>query len=333
MRRFLMAAAAAALLTAPGVASADGLLTSGNGLVQIGINDDGSMINNSLIGLGYNFSGQGGRMGFNDALSPGCYCEAWGVAANGIGGQVGRANGNANITVFASGSGPGSFTSNTELGGLAGLTITQTFTIGAESASGALFKNTVTITNSTGADVTDLRYARAMDWDIPPTEFSEYVTHVGTGTTTALLRATDNGFAYADPMSAVTDTGIVPGNVNTDGNLGLADHGSLFVFGFGDLANGASYTFNIFYGAAANETGALGLLGAVSPELYSLGQSSFGGSRRDDFPTFIFAFNGVGGDVVVPPNPIPEPATWALMIGGFGMAGAVMRRRRREAIA
>ena len=26
---------------------------------------------------------------------------------------------------------------------------------------------------------------------------------------------------------------------------------------------------------------------------------------------------------------VPEPATWALMIGGFGMAGAVLRRRRR----
>ena len=28
------------------------------------------------------------------------------------------------------------------------------------------------------------------------------------------------------------------------------------------------------------------------------------------------------------PTAVPEPATWALMIGGFGMAGATLRRRR-----
>ena len=30
---------------------------------------------------------------------------------------------------------------------------------------------------------------------------------------------------------------------------------------------------------------------------------------------------------------VPEPASWALMIAGFGMTGAVLRRRRRTAIA
>ena len=32
----------------------------------------------------------------------------------------------------------------------------------------------------------------------------------------------------------------------------------------------------------------------------------------------------------VTPNPVPEPAAWALMIGGFGLAGASLRARRRR---
>jgi hypothetical protein len=33
------------------------------------------------------------------------------------------------------------------------------------------------------------------------------------------------------------------------------------------------------------------------------------------------------------PSDAPEPATWALMIGGFGLAGVVMRRRRSAVAA
>ncbi|PZQ63444.1 MAG: hypothetical protein DI570_08975 [Phenylobacterium zucineum] len=29
---------------------------------------------------------------------------------------------------------------------------------------------------------------------------------------------------------------------------------------------------------------------------------------------------------------VPEPATWALMIGGFGLAGASLRRSRQTAL-
>ena len=40
-------------------------------------------------------------------------------------------------------------------------------------------------------------------------------------------------------------------------------------------------------------------------------------------------FEVLGPDAA-PPTPagVPEPATWALMIGGFGAAGAALRRRR-----
>src|SRR5262249_25478386 len=40
-----------------------------------------------------------------------------------------------------------------------------------------------------------------------------------------------------------------------------------------------------------------------------------------------------GGTVNVEAMAVPEPATWALMIAGFGGAGAMMRRRRQAVAA
>lgn len=39
------------------------------------------------------------------------------------------------------------------------------------------------------------------------------------------------------------------------------------------------------------------------------------------------------GNLSFSPNAVPEPTTWALMITGFGGAGAMLRRRRREGAA
>jgi hypothetical protein len=42
---------------------------------------------------------------------------------------------------------------------------------------------------------------------------------------------------------------------------------------------------------------------------------------------------GVSGDTgIVNFEAVPEPATWAMMIGGFGLAGAAMRRRARNVV-
>jgi len=46
---------------------------------------------------------------------------------------------------------------------------------------------------------------------------------------------------------------------------------------------------------------------------------------NDDTGTVNLSFNSSPG--------VPEPATWALMIGGFGLAGAQLRRRRAAAAA
>jgi hypothetical protein len=37
-----------------------------------------------------------------------------------------------------------------------------------------------------------------------------------------------------------------------------------------------------------------------------------------------------GGNITFVPNAVPEPATWAMMLVGFGMVGSAMRYRRRS---
>ncbi len=46
-------------------------------------------------------------------------------------------------------------------------------------------------------------------------------------------------------------------------------------------------------------------------------------------PPISFAF---ADRIVLTAAAVPEPATWALMIGGFAFAGAAMRRRARTAV-
>jgi len=321
-----------------GPASAQGYLVSNNGRVAIGVNATGYLDTNAaalggprtqgsggLLGIAYDFAGIGGRTGFQDALSPGCLCEGLGVAGNGAGSYVNGSFGNSGITYVSDTFVPG--TSHTSVvNGAAGLTVTQVVTRSAETGTGALFQAAVTIANTTAATVSDVMYARVMDWDVPVTEFREYVTHAGVslGGTSNLLRATDNGFATGNPITGLSDPGIAAAP-NTNGDQGgIADHGSLFVFGFGDLAAGASTTFNIFYGAGRDLSDAISLLTQVGAELYSLGQSSVGGVRGDDRPTYIFAFNGVG---LPPVTTVPEPATLGLF--GLGLFGLAAARRRR----
>jgi type IV pilus assembly protein PilY1 len=320
-----LAALAIALSIGSVAAYADAQITNGAGVgsVALGVGTFGNLnigsgitVNGSFgaLGIAINLAATtafGGHVaGLYDATSPGCLCEGWGVAYNGsVSGHSGVDSGGVgvNLTSDSFTSTASSAVSSVHLTSNPGLTVKQDY----HAAGAGTFEDTVTITNNTGATINNLLYRRVMDWDVPYTEFTEAVTIQG-WPATALLHTTDNGFDTADPLSGGTSPIACPVNANFTDCSPSSDHGALFDFNFGSLANGASLTFKVFYGAALSEAGALAELAAAGAEVYSLGQSdSTGGSPTAGTPaTYFFGFAGVGG---TPVSGVPEPSSILLL--------------------
>jgi Protein of unknown function (DUF642)/PEP-CTERM motif len=85
--------------------------------------------------------------------------------------------------------------------------------------------------------------------------------------------------------------------------------------------------------SSQNDPSQFGTVGAM---LWKTDSFTFVGTGHDSI-TLAATVPGNGGvffdDIQVNgPAAVPEPASWALMIGGFGLAGAALRRRRSAAV-
>lgn len=313
----VLGAAFAAPSITHAVTHAGGVLTTTTGLTM-GVFDAG--------GLG--FSGVGlDRPGTGDAIIPGCLCEGWGVAANGVSSYT-YGGGTTNLTgaSFTPGATPDQgvsmVTSTTT-----GLKVTHTY---SQTASGNLFKVQVSISNNTGAAVSDLRYARTLDWDVPPGHFTDdftddFTTIYGgspTGPAGNVLHTSFDPFAVPDPLVLRGTFGGTPANTNGVDRTG--DLGAYFILSFGSLANGATRDFVTYIGAARDTASLLA-------DFVANGVGAYSYSFDDNSPAaFGWGFGAAGIGLPDPGRPsVPAPATLGLL--GAGLLGLGGLRRRQNA--
>ncbi len=145
------------------------------------------------------------------------------------------------------------------------------------------------------------------------------------GTTSTVTGVTNFGQGNYTP--GIDDT---PSIGNQSGNTSVASGGKSVLFDFVDTQfdPGAYASFTVNFGPGTTDfrtalfTGTNTLFASFSDG--TSGLVTFSGSVGDQSPKFSF-------NSVTPGGAVPEPATWAMMILGFGLVGGAMRSARTQA--
>lgn len=287
-------------------------ISSPGGGFQVGLVNTGEMCDTSI---GFLRTADG-----YDPIIPGTPRDSWGVSAGTIDGWANHADyGVVNITtntaIFAANSASISTFLTAPAGGNL-LQVDQNYTFAAEN----VIKIATTVKNISGTSQ-EVKFARNVDWDIWPNEYSEY-SKVD-AFSAPISAASYWGFEHPSPLVAFTVPAPAAG-----GTSGPSDLGGGFQLDLGTLNPDQTISFYVFYGLNSEAlSGSTGQSEAeLRAELYSLGASFVitGNSSENGGP-------GLGTNSVALGYGVPEPSTITLLIGTIlGIGGFKLIRRKKN---
>jgi hypothetical protein len=129
--------------------------------------------------------------------------------------------------------------------------------------------------------------------------------------TSAVLQLSQGPQGYISPTPSLTytlwDSSVAAASMSSTSSLAF----------YNDLGSGTSFG-SVGVNVGSNNT-------IVSFNLNASGLGALNAGRG----TFV----GFGGSVSTAVPAVPEPATWAMMLAGFGIVGGAMRRRHRTSVS
>jgi hypothetical protein len=308
IRKILTTAALIALVTSAAVANAAGTISSGPFTVGIGNNGELYDFNS---GIGFLRVADG-----FDPLAPGNPRDSWGITTNLGSAYADQAYyGSQNITG----------TSFTGLGG-SSATSTSTTSVGVDVRQTYKFAtpNVLAITHvvtNTSASALTVSFQREWDLDVTPTAFNEN-SFGPVGFAAGVLETSINGFDSPDPA---TPYGFNCGTSYIACNS-IGDLGGGIKIDLGTIAAGGSKSFTYYY--AISDRGQT--IYDLANEAYLAGLQF--GMFTQSSENGLFESAGINS-ALIGIGSVPEPANWALLIAGFGLVGAAMRRRQTAVTA